>query len=170
MIRPAGEADVPVILELVHELAHFEQQPEAVVATPAMLTAALFGPAPVAWCHLAEEGGQVVGLALWYLTFSTWTGRSGLWLEDLFVRPVARGRGIGRALLERLAAICAERGYSRFEWCVLDWNVDAQGFYRSLGAIAQEAWTVWRLEGEGLATLAAKASASGGPRPLPSSP
>jgi GNAT superfamily N-acetyltransferase len=119
-----------------------------------MLHAALFGPAPVASCHLAEHNGRVVGFALWYVTFSTWKGLPGLWLEDLFVEPAARGHGLGRALLQHLAAVCVERGYARFEWWVLDWNVDAIGFYRSLGARPEDDWTVWRMEGEAIRSLA----------------
>ena len=155
MIREATPADVPVILQLVRELAAYEREPDAVEATEAMLNEALFGPQPVASCHLAELDGAVVGFALWYVTFSTWKGRPGLWLEDLFVRPAARGHGLGKALLQRLAAVCVERGYPRFEWWVLDWNVDAQGFYRSLGARPEDDWTVWRVDGEPLRDLAA---------------
>ncbi|MCU1590428.1 MAG: GCN5-related N-acetyltransferase [Frankiales bacterium] len=153
MIRVARPADVPVILELVHELAVYEREPDAVEATEAMLAAALFGSAPTASCHVAELDGDVVGFALWYVTFSTWKGRPGLWLEDLFVRPAARGHGFGKALLAQLARVCLERGYARFEWWVLDWNVDAQGFYRSLGARPEDDWTVWRVDGEALAAL-----------------
>jgi len=155
VIREATPADVPVILQLVRELAAYEREPDAVEATEAMLNEALFGLQPVASCHLAELDGAVVGFALWYVTFSTWKGRPGLWLEDLFVRPAARGHGLGKALLQRLAAVCVERGYPRFEWWVLDWNVDAQGFYRSLGARPEDDWTVWRVDGEPLRDLAA---------------
>lgn len=155
MIREATAADVPVLLQLVRELAAYEREPEAVETTEPMLTEALFGPRPVASCHVAELDGAVAGFALWYVTFSTWKGRPGLWLEDLFVRPDARGHGLGRALLQRLAAVCVERGYPRFEWWVLDWNVDAQGFYRSLGARPEDDWTVWRVDGERLDDLAA---------------
>jgi len=150
VIREATPDDVPVILQLVHELAAY-----AVEATEGMLATALFGPSPVASCHLAELDGAVVGFALWYVTFSTWKGLPGLWLEDLFVRPEARGHGLGKALLQRLAAVCVERGYPRFEWWVLDWNVDAQGFYRSFGARPEDEWTVWRVDGEALPSLAA---------------
>jgi GNAT superfamily N-acetyltransferase len=153
VIRPARPADVPVLLDLVHELAAYEKEPDAVEATPEMLAAALFGPAPVAACHVAVVDEAVVGFALWYVTFSTWKGRPGLWLEDLFVRPVARGLGLGKALLAELAAVCVGRGYARFEWWVLDWNVDAHGFYRSLGARPEDEWTVWRLDGDALQAL-----------------
>jgi GNAT superfamily N-acetyltransferase len=155
MIRAARPADVPVLLALVRELAAYEREPDAVETTEPMLHAALFGDAPVASCHVAELDGRVVGFALWYVTFSTWKGRPGLWLEDLFVRPAARGHGLGRALLQELAEVCVQRGYARFEWWVLDWNVDAQGFYRSLGARPEDEWTVWRVDGDRLAALAA---------------
>jgi GNAT superfamily N-acetyltransferase len=155
VIRTAGPADVPVLLELVHELAAYEKEPDAVEATEEMLASALFGEHPVASCHVAEQDGAVVGFALWYVTFSTWQGRPGLWLEDLFVRPAARGSGLGRDLLRALARVCVQRGYGRFEWWVLDWNVDAQGFYRSLGARPEDEWTVWRVDGPELAALAA---------------
>ena len=155
MIRTATPSDVPVLLELVHELAAYEKEPDAVEATEEMLAAALFGERPVASCHVAERDGAVVGFALWYVTFSTWQGLPGLWLEDLFVRPAARGSGLGRELLRELARVCVERGYGRFEWWVLDWNVDAQGFYRSLGAQPEDAWTVWRVDGDALRELSA---------------
>ena len=153
VIRQARPADVPVLLELVHELAVYEKEPDAVEATEQMLADALFGAMPVASCHVAEIDGEVVGFALWYVTFSTWKGRPGLWLEDLFVRPAARGSGLGKALLQALAQVCVERDYARFEWWVLDWNVDAQGFYRSLGARPEDEWTVWRLDGDALSAL-----------------
>jgi GNAT superfamily N-acetyltransferase len=154
VIREATPADVPEILRLIGELAVYEREPDAVETTEPMLAAALFGPSPVASCHLAELDGEVVGFALWYVTFSTWKGVPGLWLEDLFVRPAGRGRGFGKALLQALAKVCVERGYARFEWWVLDWNVDAQGFYGSLGARAEDEWTVWRVDGPALAALA----------------
>jgi GNAT superfamily N-acetyltransferase len=156
VIREAVASDVPTILELIHELAVYEREPDAVEATEQMVREALFGAVPVASCHVAELDGEVVGFALWYVTFSTWKGVGGLWLEDLFVRPTARGHGLGKALLQTLAAVCVERGYARFEWWVLDWNVDAQGFYRSLGARPEDDWTVWRVDGEALTTLAAR--------------
>lgn len=154
MIRPAEPADVPVLLQLVRELAEYERAPDAVEATEALLSEALFGAAPVASCHVAVDGdGAVVGFALWYVTFSTWQGRPGMWLEDLFVRRAARRLGLGKALLETLAAVCLERGYPRFEWWVLDWNEPAHGFYRSLGARPEDEWTVWRVDGDALAAL-----------------
>jgi GNAT superfamily N-acetyltransferase len=155
VIREATADDVPVILQLVRDLAAYERQPDAVEATEAMLRDGLFGVTPTASCHVAELDGDVVGFALWYVTFSTWMGRPGLWLEDLFVRPEARGHGLGKALLEALAAVCVDRGYARFEWWVLDWNVDAQGFYRSIGAHPEDEWTVWRVDGSALSALGA---------------
>ena len=154
-VRPATAADVPVLLELVHELAVYEREPDAVETTEAQLHEALFGADPVAWCHVAVDAdGAVVGFALWHLTFSTWRGTAGIWLEDLFVRPAARGTGLGRALLAELARTCTARGYSRLAWWVLDWNEPAVGFYRSLGAAPQDEWTTFRLDGEALVRLA----------------
>lgn len=155
MIRDAVPADVPVLLQLVRELAEYERAPDAVEATEELLHAALFGASAVASCSVAELDGEVVGCALWYVTFSTWKGRPGMWLEDLYVRPAARGRGLATALLRRLAAVCVERGWPRFEWWVLDWNVPAHGFYRSLGARPQDEWTVWRVDGAALQRLGA---------------
>lgn len=152
MIRAATADDVPVLLQLVRELAAYEREPDAVQATERDLHRALFVES-TASCEVAVVEGEVVGFALWYLTFSTWTGRPGLWLEDLFVRPSSRGSGLGRALLQRLAAICVERGYPRLEWWVLDWNEPAIGFYRALGAQPQAAWTTYRVAGEALRAL-----------------
>lgn len=154
-VRPAEPGDVPVLLELVHELAVYEREPDAVEATEDDLHRALFEQG-VCSAHVAlEADGTVAGFALWYPTFSTWTGRSGLWLEDLFVRPQARGTGLGRALLRELAGVCVARGWPRFEWWVLDWNSPAIGFYRGLGAVPQDDWTTFRVDGEALAQLAA---------------
>jgi GNAT superfamily N-acetyltransferase len=155
VIRLATPLDVPVLLELVRELAVYEREPDAVVATEADLHEALFGDDAVASCHVALLDGRVVGFALWYRTFSTWQGKPGLWLEDLFVRPEARGTGLGKALLVELARTAVARGWARFEWWVLDWNTSAQGFYRSLGARPEDAWTVWRVDGPELTALAA---------------
>ena len=154
-VRPAVPDDVPVLLQLVRELAEYEREPDAVEATEDDLRRGLFEEGTCA-AHVAlDAGGEVVGFALWYPTFSTWKGLPGLWLEDLFVRPTARGTGLGRALLQALAAVCLERGYRRFEWWVLDWNDPAIGFYRSLGAMAQADWTTYRVDGEALRALAA---------------
>jgi GNAT superfamily N-acetyltransferase len=155
LVRPAQPADVPVLLALVRELAEYEREPDAVEATADMLEAALFGPAPVASCSVAlGPDGEVAGFALWYVTFSTWKGLPGMWLEDLFVRPGARGSGLGKALLQELARTCVDRGYARFEWWVLDWNAPAIGFYRSLGAVPQDEWTTFRVDGAALRALA----------------
>ncbi len=156
MIRTANPADVPAVLALIGELAAYEREPDAVEATEELLYAALFGDSPAASCHVGEQNGTVVGFALWYPTFSTWTGRPGLWLEDLYIRPTARRDGIGTALLATLAQVCVQRGWSRFEWWVLDWNSDAHDFYRSLGASPQAGWTTWRLDGDDLRSLAAR--------------
>ncbi|HTR70687.1 MAG TPA: GNAT family N-acetyltransferase [Mycobacteriales bacterium] len=151
MIRDARPDDVPVILALIRELATYEREPDAVVATEADLQAALFGSAPVAYALIAERAGNPVGFALWFRNFSTWLGTPGIYLEDLFVRPEARGDGLGKALLMRLFEIARERGYGRVEWSVLDWNVSAQDFYRSQGAVPMQEWTVWRVAGVSLA-------------------
>ena len=162
MIRTAEPADVPVLLALVRELAEYEREPDAVEATEELLHDALFGPAPVASCHVAvDDTGEVAGMALWYVTFSTWKGRPGMWLEDLYVRPAARGRGLATALLRALAAVCVERGYPRFEWWVLDWNAPAIGFYRALGAVPQDEWTTFRVDGQALVRLATPDGAPG---------
>lgn len=144
---------MPALLALVHELAEYERARHEVQADDAALRTALFGPAPKVYAHVAEVDGEVVGFALWFYNFSTWLGRHGIYLEDLFVRPAARGRGLGQALLTELARIAVAEGCGRVEWWVLDWNAPAQGFYRSLGAEPMDEWTVWRLTGEALARL-----------------
>jgi len=155
VIRPATADDVPVVLSLVHELATYEREPDAVVATEDHLRTALFGPDPKVFCLVAEDDtGEVVGFAVWFFNFSTWLGRHGVYLEDLFVRPDARGGGHGRALLAELARIAVEAECGRLEWWVLDWNDSAQGFYRALGARPMDEWTVWRLDGDALRALA----------------
>jgi GNAT superfamily N-acetyltransferase len=152
MIRSAVPADVETLLGLVLDLATYEREPDAVTMTAPMLHAALFTD-HTGSCEVAEDGGEVVGFALWFPTVSTWTGVSGIHLEDLYVRPEHRGGGHGRALLARLAAVCAERGWARLEWNVLTWNEPAIGFYRSLGARPQEEWRTFRLDGEALSAL-----------------
>lgn len=154
VIRPATPADVPVLLELIRDLAAYEREPGAVQTTEATLHAALFGPAPQVF-GLVAETSVVVGCAVWFVNFSTWTGRHGVYLEDLVVRESARGAGHGRALLAALAAICAQRGYARLEWSVLDWNAPALGFYRALGAEPLTGWSVHRVTGPALGALAA---------------
>jgi len=156
VIRPAAPADVPTILRFVRELATFEREPDAVLATEPMLADALFGAAPAAEALLAEIDGAPVGFALFFSNFSTWTGRRGLYLEDLYVTPEARGRGVGTALLRHLAGLAVDRGCARFEWSVLDWNADAIAFYRAMGAVGQEEWTVQRVSGEALTRLAGR--------------
>jgi GNAT superfamily N-acetyltransferase len=159
MIRPARPDDLEAILQLIRDLAAYERAPEQVRATREDLREALFGPEPRVFAHVAEHdaGGepQIAGLALWFLNFSTWTGRHGIYLEDLFVRPEMRGHGYGKALLVELARICVERGYPRLEWAVLDWNRPAIGFYRGLGAEPMDEWTVNRLQGDALRRLGA---------------
>ncbi|POM24741.1 putative acetyltransferase [Actinomadura rubteroloni] len=150
MIREATPDDVPLVLRLVHELAAYERAPHEVRATEDDLRAQLFGPDAAASALIAEQDGEPVGFAVWFRTFSTWLGRPGIHLEDLFVRPEARGGGHGRALLLELARIAVARGYGRVEWSVLDWNAPAIGFYESLGARPQDEWTVYRLTGDAL--------------------
>ena len=153
-IKSAAEADVPIILSLIRELADYERAPDAVVATEAGLREVLFGPRHSAEVLLALENGEPIGFAVYFYNFSTWLGRPGLYLEDLFVRSNVRGKGYGRALLERLAQIAQERGCGRMEWAVLDWNDPAIQFYRKLGAEPMNEWTVFRLTQEGIARLA----------------
>jgi GNAT superfamily N-acetyltransferase len=153
-IRSAERADVPVILALIRALAEYERAPNDVVATDEGLAEALFGVAPAAEVLLGEEAGEAVCFALFFHNFSTWLGRRGLYLEDLFVRPEVRGKGYGRALLVRLAQIARERACGRMEWAVLDWNEPAIQFYRKLGARPNDEWTIFRLAGAGIAALA----------------
>ncbi|HEX9064647.1 MAG TPA: GNAT family N-acetyltransferase [Streptosporangiaceae bacterium] len=156
-IRPAVPADVPRILELIIELARYERAAGEVRATEDGLMQALFAVEPAVFAHVAEDGGRVVGFALWFLNFSTWLGRHGIYLEDLYVTPAMRGRGVGKALLAELASICVRSGYGRLEWWVLDWNAPAIGFYRAIGAEPMSEWTVQRLTGPDLERLAASA-------------
>jgi GNAT superfamily N-acetyltransferase len=153
-IRPATVADVPVILELIRALATYERAPNEVTATEEQLVDVLFGEKPVAEVLLAFEKQTPVGFAVFFYNFSTWLGRLGLYLEDLFVRPEHRGKGYGRALLVQLAKIARDRGCGRMEWAVLDWNEPAIQFYRKLGAKPLDEWTVFRLTRDGIARLA----------------
>jgi GNAT superfamily N-acetyltransferase len=139
---------------MIRALAAYERAADEVQARPGDLTLALFGPDPRVFAHVAEVDDEVVGFALWYVTYSTWTGRHGLWVEDLFVEPAARRMGAGRALLAALADECVRRGYRRLEWWVLDWNTPALDFYAALGAIPMDAWTVQRMSGDALTALA----------------
>jgi GNAT superfamily N-acetyltransferase len=153
-IREARRDDVPVILQLIHDLAVYEKEPDAVRNTVQGLEEALFGSSPRIFAHVAEDDGGVQGFALWFLNYSTWEGVHGIYLEDLYVRPEARGSGYGKALLQTLAGIAAERGYARVEWSVLNWNEPSIEFYRSLGALPQDEWTTFRLTGAPLAAFA----------------
>ena len=153
-IRPAEPADVPLLLTFVRELATYEKLLHEVVATDADMHAALFGERPVIETLIASLDGQPVGYALFFPTFSTFLGKPGLYLEDLYVRPAARGIGVGRKLLEHLARITVERGWGRLEWSVLDWNEPSIAFYRKMGAKPMDEWTVFRLAGEKLHSLA----------------
>lgn len=158
IIRPAAVEDVPLILAFIRELADYEREPDAVVATEALLAEQLFGPSPAAEVLIAECDGEPAGFALFFHNFSTWHGRRGLWLEDLYVRPARRGAGIGMALMRQLAHLAVQRGCARFEWWVLDWNEPSIAFYRRLGAEAMDEWTVHRLQGDALHALAAQAT------------
>jgi GNAT superfamily N-acetyltransferase len=149
-VRAATAADVPALLGFIRELASYERLAEQVVASEADLQAALFGPRPAAEAVLADLGDSPAGFALFFQSYSTFLGRPGIYLEDLFVRPGCRRRGVGRALFGHLARLAVERGCGRFEWSVLDWNAPAIGFYRSLGALPLSDWTMFRLTGEAL--------------------
>lgn len=158
-ISAASPADVPLILALIRELADYERMSEQVVATEADIERALFGERPCAEAVIARVGDEAVGFALFFQSFSTFVGRPGLYLEDLYVRPAHRGHGIGRRLLAHLAHVAVERGCGRFEWSVLDWNELAIASYRRAGAVPMDEWTVYRLTGEPLRALAAEAVA-----------
>ncbi len=154
IIRPARVEDVPIILQLIRDLATYERAPHEVTATGEQLIDVLFGERPAAEVLLAFEGQSPVGFAVFFHNFSTWLGRPGLYLEDLFVKPEKRGKGYGRALLIELAKIARERECGRMEWAVLDWNEPAINFYRALGAKPMDEWTVFRLTRDGIARLA----------------
>lgn len=155
-IRPARESDTGLIFDLVRELAEYERLADAVDATPEMIAAALFGEAPRLFCDIAEWDGEAAGLAVWFLNFSTFRGRHGIYLEDLFVRPAFRGRGLGKALMTQLAKRCVAQGLARFEWSVLDWNAPSIAFYKSIGADVMDDWKICRLSGPALQAFAAK--------------
>lgn len=153
-IRPATPADIPLILQLIKELAEYERAPESARATPAELHDALFGPRPACECVIGEIDGVAHGFALFFHNFSTWEGKRGVYLEDLFVRPASRGVGLGKALFTHVARLAVERGCARYEWAVLDWNTPAIEFYKAHGARAMDEWTVYRLEGAALRSAA----------------
>jgi GNAT superfamily N-acetyltransferase len=158
-VRPIRPDDVPAAVALVRELADYEKALHEVLLTEQQLTDRLFGDAPALFGHVAvaEDGvtpGEVVGIALWFLNFSTWRGTHGIYLEDLYVQPQHRGRGLGKELLRTLAAVCVERGYSRLEWSVLDWNTPSIEFYKAAGAVPMDEWTVFRLTDDALTAFA----------------
>jgi GNAT superfamily N-acetyltransferase len=153
-IRAAHIDDVDEILALIYELAVYEKAPEEAKATREQIIETFFCESPKVFCELVEVDGEIAGCAIWFLNYSTWLGKHGIYLEDLFVRPQYRGKGYGKALLKYLASICDERGYGRFQWWVLDWNEPSIEFYKSLGAVAMDEWTVYRVSGQALKNLA----------------
>jgi L-amino acid N-acyltransferase YncA len=152
-VRPARPQDIPAILHLIRGLAEYEKALKEVVATQDALMASFFCDNPQVFCHVATEEEVVVGIAIWHLNYSTWLGKHGMYLEDLYVVPEARGRGYGMALLRELAKICVVRDYERLQWWVLDWNQPSIEFYKSLGAVPMDEWTVFRVSGEALKKL-----------------
>ena len=153
-VRPIRRDDVPAVVGLVRELAEYEKALREVRLTEEQLAGCLFGETPALFGHVAEDEGAVVGAALWFLNFSTWRGTHGIYLEDLFVQPQHRGKRLGKELLRTLAAVCVERGYSRLEWSVLDWNAPSISFYRAAGAVPMDGWTVFRLTDDALTAFA----------------
>jgi len=150
-IRAALPHEAPLIQEMILELAIFEKSPESAQASLTDISSAFFVEHPAVFCDLVEDENEMVqGFAIWFLNYSTWTGTHGIYLEDLYIREEARGRGYGKALLKHLAGICIDRGYHRLQWWVLDWNESAITFYKELGAVFMSDWTVMRLEGEAL--------------------
>ncbi len=156
VLRRAVLGDCTGLLRLIHELAVYEKEPDAVQTTVEDLERHLFGEAPAVFAHVVEERGELVGCAIWFLTFSTWEGTHGIHLEDLFVMPDHRGSGFGKALLGALASECVERGYRRLEWAVLDWNEPSIQFYKALGAGPMDEWTTFRIDGAALRNLGAR--------------
>ena len=153
IIRPAKENEVGIVLQLIHDLAHYEKAPNEVEATEKELLETIFAKEPRVFCDLVEVDGDIAGMAIWFLNYSTWQGKHGIYLEDLFIKPEYRGKGYGKALLQHLAKLCDDRGYGRFQWWVLDWNSPAIEFYRNLGAVAMDEWTVYRVSGTALKEL-----------------
>lgn len=155
-IRGAAPGDAGLVLQFIRALADYEKLSHEVEATEADIARDLFGPQPRVFCEIAEWDGEPVGFALWFYTYSTFRGRHGIWLEDLFVDPKCRGKGIGKALMAHLAARCDDEGLGRLEWWVLNWNTPSIEFYKSLGAVMQDEWTVCRVDGAALAALVHK--------------
>ena len=153
-IRPARPGEASLVFQFVRELAEYEKLEHEVQATEAMIDAALFGEQPRVFCDIAEWDGEPVGFAVWFLNFSTFSGRPGIYLEDIFVRPAFRGRGVGKVLMVHLARKCVENGWARLQWSVLDWNTPSIEFYKSLGAVMMDEWTLCRVSGPALAQLA----------------
>jgi GNAT superfamily N-acetyltransferase len=152
-IRPAKSEEVGEVLQLIQDLATYEKAPEHVEASKEDLLNTIFVKDPRVFCDLVEVDGQVAGMAIWFLNYSTWQAKHGIYLEDLFIKPEYRGRGYGKALLKHLAKICDEKGYGRLQWWVLDWNSPAIEFYKSFGAEAMDEWTVYRTSGQALKDL-----------------
>ncbi len=150
MIRFASKEDAPQILQLIKDLAEYERSPLEAKATLEQIEETIFADKPTAFCHVAQDGGVVVGISIWFLNYSTWLGKPGIYLEDLYVDPAYRGKGYGLALLKELGKICVERGYERLQWWVLDWNTPSIEFYKSLGAVPMDEWTVFRVSGQAL--------------------
>jgi GNAT superfamily N-acetyltransferase len=159
-IRPAEPRDVPALIAMVLELAEYENAPEQAIATDADFSRDLFGESPRVHSLVVEVSGEVVAYAFYFLNYSTWLGRHGIYLEDLYVRPAFRGKGYGKALLIRLAQECVEKGYGRLDWSVLDWNTPSRDFYAALGAKGLTEWVPYRAEGDALANLARMGSSS----------
>ena len=157
MIRYATKEDVPRIHQLIKDLAEYEKAPLEAKATLEQIEESLFSQHPVAYCHVAEDNGLVVGISIWFLNYSTWVGKPGIYLEDLYIDPAHRGKGFGLAFLKELARICIERDYERLQWWVLDWNEPSIELYKSIGAVAMDEWTVFRLSGDSLKNFAGNA-------------
>ena len=155
MIRNAVKDDVPQILQLIKDLAEYEKAPLEAKATLEQINESLFSDDPHAFCHVVEVDGTVVGISIWFLNYSTWLGKPGIYLEDLYIDPAYRGKGFGLALLKELAKICVARNYERLQWWVLDWNEPSIEFYKNLGAEPMDEWTVYRMSGDALRKLAA---------------
>ena len=152
-IRPAQQDEVGIVLQLIHDLALYEKAPNEVEATEKELLETIFVDNVRVFCDVVDVDGEIAGMAIWFLNYSTWQGKHGIYLEDLFIKPEFRGKGYGKALLQHLAKVCDERGYGRFQWWVLDWNSPAIEFYKSLGAVAMDEWTVYRVSGDPLKKL-----------------